>query len=220
MKSTTATGLILSCLIIAACKKAPDAPVVAEPAAVAAPVPAPPPEAKPEPTPEQAERAKKMAALDYATMEDRSINDPRAQWASSAKASSTFGAEKAIDGQSGAHNAVGAVDGKYWRNNQQDIGFDWIEATFDKPVNATEVRVVFEDGAAAMTRLELQDTDGKWNTVWSGLSEVKSDKRGARTWFVRSFDKTAYKVKAVKATLANNVERGYKTVDALQLVGD
>jgi len=46
------------------------------------------------------------------------------------------------------------------------------------------------------------------------------DERGSRTWFVRSFEKTAYKVKAVKLTIANSVARGYKEVDAVQLVGD
>ncbi|MDO9177611.1 MAG: hypothetical protein Q7U16_04680, partial [Agitococcus sp.] len=75
-------------------------------------------------------------------------------------------------------------------------------------------------GVEAINKVELQDTTGKWNTVWSGISEVKQDKRGARTWFVRSFEKTAYKVTGVKLSIANNVERGYKVIDAVQLIGD
>ena len=43
--------------------------------------------------------------------------------------------------------------------------------------------------------------------------------RGGRTWLVKTFPKTATKVKAVKLTFANNVSSGYKEVDAVQLVG-
>jgi hypothetical protein len=99
---------------------------------------------------------------------------------------------------------------------------DWLEASFAKPVAAKEVRVVFEngEGVEAVSKMEVQDAQGKWNTVWSGLSDVKHDQRGNRTWFVRTFEKTAYPVSAVKITIANNVERGYKVVDAVQLVGE
>ena len=83
-----------------------------------------------------------------------------------------------------AKNVIGAGDGKEWTNNHQDIGFDWLETTFAKPVNATEVRAVFANGAGveAVDKVELQDTEGKWYTVWSGISDVKRDARGSRTW--------------------------------------
>ena len=87
-------------------------------------------------------------------------------------------------------------------------------------MQASEGRLVINEGAQSLTKVELQDTDGKWNTVWSGLSDLKDEEHGPRTWFVKSFYKTPYKVKAVKYTIANNVQRGYKEVDAAQLVGD
>jgi hypothetical protein len=37
---------------------------------------------------------------------------------------------------------------------------------------------------------------------------------------VRTFDKTAFKAKGVRVTLANNVEHGHKSIDAVQLVGE
>jgi hypothetical protein len=37
---------------------------------------------------------------------------------------------------------------------------------------------------------------------------------------VRKFDKTKTPTKAVKITIANNVQSGYKVVDAVQLVGE
>ena len=58
-----------------------------------------------------------------------------------------------------------------------------------------------------------------WNTGWSGISDPKAESRGNRTWFVRSFPKTAYQAKAVRIAIANNVQRGYTVVDAVQLVG-
>jgi hypothetical protein len=118
--------------------------------------------------------------------------------------------------------ATGPADGNSWTNENIDKGFDWLELGYATPVNATEVRVVIDSGQGveAINKVELQDTDGKWNTVWEGLNDVKRDSRGNRTWFVRSFDKTAYKVKAVKLTYANNLQHDYKIVDAVQLVGD
>ncbi|MFZ6800998.1 hypothetical protein [Undibacterium sp. Di24W] len=230
MSSLLSALLAISCLIVVGCnKKTPDATAVASASAVVnAPTAATPaPKASQEPaeeTPEQQEMAKKKALMDYAKMEDQYINDSKAQWARDAKASSTFG-EKDGSGPSSSNlatNAKGPVDGKDWTNNNQDIGFDWLELSYEKPVAATEVRVVFEggDGVEAISKIELQSTDGKWNTVWEGISDQKRDNRGSRTWYVRSFEKTNYKAKAVKVTLANNLERGYKVIDAVQLVGE
>lgn len=223
MKPTSLTALIAAAIALAACNKsAPDpvpAPVVAPAPAEAAPAPAA--AAPVQMTSEQRQAAEKQAKLDFAKMEDKYINDARAQWAETANASSTFDGEDPGSG-SLAKSATGSVDGKAWTNNNQDIGFDWIEFGYAKPVSATEVRLVvrYGKGIEALSKVELQNTEGKWNTVWEGLSDVKEETRGNRTWFVRTFDKTPYKVKAVKYTIANNVQSGYKEVDAAQLVGD
>ena len=226
MKHQATIALVMSALILSACHKK-EQPEVAP--AVAAPVPAAAPAAAAtapavEQTADQQEMAKKQALLDYGTMEDKYLNDPKGQWAATAKASSTFGDDNGKEPSevNMAKNAVGPSDDRDWSNNNQDKGFDWLELSYAKPVNATEVRVIIPggDGVEAVNKVELQDTDGKWNTVWSGISEVKQDKRGNRTWFVRSFDKTAYKVKGVKITIANNIQHVYKKVDAVQLVGE
>lgn len=216
----TVFALLLPVLMLSACKK--QAPAEAS-APVAAPAPvatAPAPVAAPATPPAELsaadkEMARKKDLLAYGTMEDQYINDPRGQWASSANASSSFSKDT-------VKRVTGAPDGSNWLNNNQNIGFDWLELNYDKPVSATEVRIVLNQGygSEAITRVELQDTDGKWNKIWEGVSEVKADKRGNRTWFVRTFEKTPYKVKAVKYTIANNLYHGYKEVDAAQLVGD
>jgi hypothetical protein len=175
-----------------------------------------------EPTEADRKRAEKQAALDYATMEDGYLNDPKGQWAKSVAASSTFG-ETGSSGASSVNapgNMAGKPDGRDWTNDNQDMGFDNIEAVFEKPVHATEVRVVFSSGQEAVSKVELKGADGAYTTVWSGVNEDPEDTRGSRHWFVRKFAATRDPVLAVKVTIANSVERGYKVVDAVQLVGE
>lgn len=175
---------------------------------------------------EEHNRAEQQAKLDYATMEDGYINDSKGQWASTARASSSFGSANDEPADSQTSNtpwhAVGAPNGRAWTNNSQDIGFDWLEVTYDSPAKATEVRVVTPTGEAAqsLNKVELIDTDGKSHVAWSGLSDTNKDERGSRTWIVRKFDPTPYAVKSVKVTFANNVARGYKEVDAVQLISE
>jgi hypothetical protein len=210
---------------LAACKK-PDAEAqhttaaatpASEPATVApAPTPA-------EPATDAADDEAR-AKLDYATMEDGYINDADAQWAVAATASTAFGSanDAPVDSQdqNTAWQATGAVNGDNWTNNQQDIGFDWLQLDYERPVSATAVRAVLnEEAVESITRVELIATDGKAHTVWSGVSDTKEDQRGSRTWFVRTFEATPYPVKSVKLSFANNVSSGYKKVDAVQLVG-
>lgn len=230
--------ITMACLLltVAACHKKPAEPtteasttsassVSAKPTETTSTEPMPAPAKTPEEmTDAERELAKKQALMDFATMEDTYINDPKAQWATAARASSTFGDDNGKTPSSSrvADNVVGKVDGESWTNNHQDIGFDWLEVDFAKPVAATEVRLVVPngEGVEAISKVELQDTDGKWVTVWSGISDVKPDARGSRTWFVRSFAKTAFLVKTVKFTIANNLYTNYKLVDAAQLIGE
>lgn len=225
MKKIAHAALLIAPLLLVACKKKdPEQVAPAEGTSAPTEVAAPPaePKAPPADTAEQQhEQDERKAALDYGIMEDRYMNDPKAQWAETATATSSFGGKNPADSNL-PKNAAGPVDGNSWTNDNQDIGFDSLEVTYAKPVAATEVRLVMPggQGVEAISKIELQDTDGKWNAIWTGLSDVKNDKRGARTWFVRTFPQTTYKVKAVKYTIANNVQRGYKVVDAAQLVGE
>lgn len=170
------------------------------------------------------ERATAQGKLDFAKMEAGYIADPKGQWATSAKASSAYGdagkPETSQDAQNTPWQATGAVNENSWSSAGTDVGFDWLELGYDKPVNATEVRVAFStpSGPKSATKVELLDTDGNAHTVWEGLSDVSADERGPRTWFVRKFEATPYLVKGVKVTLANAVDSGYKEIDAVQLV--
>ena len=192
------------------------------PAAVQAPVAAAAVEAA-APLTAPRKPAKEGSTLDYAAMEDSYRNDSNAQWAASAAASTSYGQSRGkVSEFSVANLATGPVDGRTWQNDQQEqLCQDWLELGFENAVNATEVRVVFalNKGVEAVSKLELQDTEGHWHTVWSGKSDVKRDERGGRTWFVKAFEPTSYKAQALKITLANTVQSGFKEVDAAQLVG-
>ncbi|MGY3267028.1 hypothetical protein [Lysobacter sp. HA35] len=224
MHKGIATASLIALATLAGCKKH-DAEA---PADAAATTPAPAPAAAPAETPAPAAadpaKSEAQAKLDYSTMEDSYINDANAQWAVAAKASSAFGDANKLPSESHDQNtawqATGAVNGDEWTNNNQDIGFDWLQLDYERPVSATEVRAVLdEDAVKSITKVELIGVDGAAHTVWSGISDTGRDERGSRTWFVRKFDGTPYPVKSVKLTFANNVSSGYKTVDAVQLVG-
>lgn len=226
MRTLHWTLITTACVLaLAGCKKKPtEAETIAAastPPAATAPATAAEPA---EMTREQREAAEKKAKLEYATMEDGYLNDAKAQWASSAKASSSFNEKQppADARESRAWRTTGRADGNTWSQAEQDIGMDWLELGFDKPVQATAVRAVLtgHNAVEAITKVELIDEAGAAQAVWSGLSEDKEDRRGERTWLVKTFSKTATRIKAVKLTFANNVSSGYKEVDAVQLVGE
>jgi hypothetical protein len=220
--------VLLSSILVVACnKKAPEASAsqsVDTPVVALASAPANVPAVPLEETAQQKEAAKKRSLMDYSNMEEKYLTDTLGQWATSAKASSAFGdansSEKGI--LEAAAQATKVPDTKIWTNNNYELGFDWLELTYVKPVQATEIRVVLDNGKGveAISKIELQDESGKWNIVWADISDVKEDTRGRRTWFVKSFEKTKYKVKAVKISLANNLEHSYKAIDAVQLIGE
>ena len=192
--------------------------VSAEAGKVAADEPAPAGAAAVDP-----DMALKQAQLDDATMEDAYINDPKGQWASAATASSSYGDVPADSQESySAWQATGVVNGDNWSSKASSIGFDWLQTTYATPVKATEVRVVFQVGygVEAVSKVELKDTDGAYHTVWSGVGDVADETRGERTWFVKKFPPTPYKVAAVKVTVANALATRYKYIDAVQLIGE
>jgi hypothetical protein len=226
MHKGIATVSLIALAALAGCKKHDPDATSAAPAAVpeAAPAAATPTAEPAAAAPSAAPPSEAQAKLDYATMEDGYINDASAQWATSARASSAFGDADTLPAdshdQSTAWQATGGVNGEEWTNNHQDIGFDWLQLDYERPVSATAVRAVVNATAAeSMTKVELIGVDGAAHTVWSGISDTHRDERGSRTWFVRTFDATPYPVKSVKLTFANNVSTGYKNVDAVQLVG-
>ncbi len=172
--------------------------------------------------------ADKEQKIKEALAEEKLVNDTLGQWAVDAEASSTYGDEKGKDksypytpaqmtGKPDCENY--ADDGRAWAPKEADKGIEWVQLTYAKPVNASEVRVRQNIGPGAIIKVELIDTDGKSHTVWEGEDKTKYTPDKIQ-YFIAKFDKTSYKTKTVKITLACNAVPGWNEIDAVQLVGD
>jgi hypothetical protein len=166
------------------------------------------------------ETARKQAQIEWALKQDEIRNDPNGQWATQAKASSTFNDAKGNASYS-PNQATGepnvqtySTTSQAWSSKTADSGIEWIELTFARPVHATAVRVRESSGSGAVIKIELFDEKGVAQTVWSGADPTKE-----LNFLIAEFQKTTFKTNRVKLTLATNVVSGWNQIDAVQLVG-
>ena len=194
---------------------APAAATAAPAAATASPAaPAAPPTAA------EREAERKKAQIEWALKQDEIKSDPNGQWATDAKASSTFNDAKGNTSYS-ASQATGepnvqtySTTPQAWSSKTPDSGIEWIELTFAKPVRANAVRVRESSGSGAVIKIEVFDDKGAGHTVWSGSDSTKE-----LNYLIAEFPKTTFKTNRVKLTLATNVISGWNQIDAVQLVG-
>jgi Ni/Co efflux regulator RcnB/ribosomal protein L31 len=171
---------------------------------------------------EQMDREKKVKE---ALEEEKIIKDTLGQWATGANASSTYQDHTGKDTWS-AEQMIGVPDvdsygdnGKAWTSKEQEKGVEWVQLTYEKPVNASEVRVRQTYNPGTIIKVELIDTKGKSHTVWEGLDKTKYEPDRIQYFFAK-FNKTDFKTKTIKLTLATNSLPGWKEIDAVQLVGE
>ena len=195
---------------------AASAPAAAAPAAATAAPAAP---AAP-PTAVEREAERKKAQIEWALKQDEIKSDPNGQWATDAKASSTFNDAKGNTSYS-ANQATGepnvqaySTTPQAWSSKTPDSGIEWLELTFSKPVHANAVRVRESSGSGAVIKIEVFDEKGAAHTVWSGADSTKE-----LNYLIAEFPKTAFMTNRVKLTLATNVVGGWNQIDAVQLVG-
>jgi hypothetical protein len=225
------TVLLIGALAVTGCNKkseekpADAAPAAATPALQPAPAAAPAASESPDAT---AANDEKAAAIQAALAEDAIVSDPRGQWATSATASSTYAGDKAPTAKTsyspfaatGAPNVERYSDnGNAWAPETADKGIEWLEVKFDKPVNATQIRIRQNYGAGAIIKVELVSDDGARHMVWQGV-DAQQYTPDTISWFDRSFAKTSYKATGARITLATNAVSGWNEIDAVQLLGD
>jgi hypothetical protein len=200
------------------------APDNTAPAETAAAGPVAPVEAAPaaEPTLDDAARAEKEGQLAYALMEDSFISDPKGQWANAATASSSYNDD--VPGEAPAFGRTSALTGAPdtidWTPKGNEVGIDWFEASVERPVSATEIRMAMAQGAGAISKIEVVDETGARHEVWSGVDAMQPETRGDRTWYITKLEPSPYKVKAVRFSIAHAMSAGVKYVDAVQIVGE
>jgi hypothetical protein len=209
--SAAAPGAPAAAVAPAVSAPAAPAPVVATAAPVAAPA---------KPTAADVEAARKQAQIEWALKQDEIKNDPNGQWATGAKASSTFNDAKGNTSYS-ANQATGepnvqvySTTPQAWSSKTPDSGIEWLELTFTKAVRASAVRVRESSGSGALIKIEVFDDKGAAHTVWSGTDSTKE-----LNYLIAEFPKTAFTTNRVKLTLATNVVSGWNQIDAVQLVG-
>jgi hypothetical protein len=176
---------------------------------------------------EDPELAAKREAMNFALMEDEIKNDPKGQWATSAKASSTYATN--LDDLSATYHfmrATGAPDtdgygdrSTAWATKDTDSGIEWIDLQFAKPVNATEVKIRQNFNPGAIIKIELFDENSTAHSIWQGPDATKYIPSSI-SWLTATFEKTTYKTQRVKITLATNTVPGWNEIDAVQLLGE
>ena len=149
------------------------------------------------------------------------ISDPAGQWAVSATAGTQYGKTQYSPAQAtGAPNISTAGNSPdAWCPENKNVGTDWLEVTFAKPVHATEVRVRQNDAVGAITKIEAIEPDGTAHVWWEGVDPYKAPSVREIVWFAVRVPKTPYHVAKVKITLNLAAGSGWKEIDAVQLVG-
>lgn len=173
------------------------------------------------------ENANKEKMIKSALEEEKLINDEKGQWAIDADASSTYAGDKKnkeggwhFNQMTGKPNVEHyGDDGRAWASEEADKGIEWVKLTFPKAVNATELRVRQTYNPGAIIKIELIDESGKSHSIWEGNDKTKYEPNSIQ-WFISKFDKTEYKTKTVKLTLACNAVPGWNEIDAVQLIGE
>lgn len=193
-------------------------------ATTAAPAPAAQPAATQAPA-EDPDIAKRKAAIEFALAEQKIADDPQGQWATAAKASSTFNQAKDQE-QYSALQATGAPNvqsygdtGTSWAPKDADAGIEWLEVGFAKPVHATAVRIRQNNAPGAIIKIELIDDQNAKHTIFEGI-DANTYPASQIVWFNQTFEKTGYAVTGAKITLATNAVSGWNEIDAVQLIGE
>jgi hypothetical protein len=141
------------------------------------------------------------------------------QWATSATASSEYGRHSRT-----ASEATGAPDtftcgemNTAWQSEGSDT-VEWIELRYDVPVYPTEVNVVQSNLPSDVVLVELIDTTGSYQPVYTAQPE-----RIAECPYILSIavDGASYRAIGVKVTIDQSVTEGvsWNAIDAVELVG-
>ncbi len=169
----------------------------------------------------KAAKAKKEAE---ANSDDAFLKDEKGQWAVGAQASSTYANNGGKQASWSPEQMIGKPNvqkygdnGNAWASKEQDKGTEWVKLTFEKEVNATEVRIKQTYKPGAISKIELIDTKNMSHVVYEGKVEAKDDKI---QYMTASFEKTPYKTKTVKITIDSKAVAGWNEIDAVQLVGE
>ena len=159
--------------------------------------------------------------------EKQILADANGQWATTAKASSTYAQTPDLKAGYSAWQATDApnVD-RYsdspqaWASKSGDSTVpEWLEGGFAKPVHATSIRIRQTAAPGAISRIELIDESDVAHTIWEGVDDTPYVK-DTIGWLVKDVPKTSHVVKGARITLETARVWGWNEIDAVQLVGE
>jgi hypothetical protein len=149
------------------------------------------------------------------------LQEASGQWAQSAKASSEYGpSDYSARQATGAPDVPTAADDKRaWSPSAAERNPEWLELAYARPVHATEVRVRQSLNPGTIVRIEAFAPDGSARVLWAG-KDPNVYLKDRIAWLVVRFPRTALPVQRVRVTLDTPAAKGWKQIDAVQLVGD
>ncbi len=106
-----------------------------------------------------------------------------------------------------------------WAPSTSERGIEWLELAFAQPTRATEVRVRQSYTPGTIVRVEAFAPDRSSLVLWSGR-DTNAYPQGRIAWFLLRFPKTDMAVAQVRLTLNTAAAKGWKEIDAVQLVGE
>jgi ligand-binding sensor domain-containing protein len=141
---------------------------------------------------------------------------PISQWASSANASSQYS-----DPNWAASQASGEPDTSMCGDNStawasaSSSAVDWLELTYDVPVQPTEVNILQSYNPDQVTLVELLDIEGNYHEVYSG----QPDSQDECPYTLSIAIEADYYALGVRITLDQTVLASWNEIDAVELIG-
>lgn len=147
------------------------------------------------------------------------VADSTQQWASSVVG---FSSQYSSGGWSAAQalgapntNSYGDISTAWAPANQNGTN-EFITVAYTAPVLATGVTIRETYGNGFVTRVDLLDISGVYQTIWTGTDPSLP---GSPVNFVIDFPQTAYLVRGVKVFVNTNTTNVYEEIDAIELRG-
>ena len=158
----------------------------------------------------------------FETLREQAIlDDPSGQWAIAARASTEYRpADYSARQATGAPDVKSYSDSpKAWTPSSAERQPEWLELSFAKAVHAREVRVRQSFNPGTIIKVEAIKPDGTPNLLWSGR-DANTYPNNQIAWFAVRFETSTYPVQQVRLTLDTRLGKGWKQIDAVQLVGE
>ncbi len=146
------------------------------------------------------------------------LAETNGQWANTATASTQYG-----DDAWSAEQATGGPDvdsygdnGSAWAPKEVNKGVETLTVTFAKTVTPAGVRIRESYGSGSITKVELLDTDGVYQTIWEGADSTT----GLKYLQIAVTDAT-YETNTIRITFdTTKAPTEWTEIDAVQLVGE